>query len=64
MECKDPNATRDKAYEYGIVGIDFLSYDNFNPLHHYNRPVYIDELEYYLKHLNKDIQGYTLSNED
>ena len=62
--CKKPDVMREKSYRYGITGIDFISYDNFNPLHYYNKPVYIDELDLYLQHLNKDIQGYTISNED
>ena len=62
--CKDPNIMRDKAYRYGITGIDFISYDSFSSLYCYDKPIYIDELDLYLKHLNKDIQGYTISNED
>lgn len=62
--CKRPDIMREKSYRYGITGIDFISYDSFSPLHYYNKPVYIDELDLYLQHLNKDIQGYTISNED
>jgi hypothetical protein len=62
--CKSPELMREKAYRYGITSIDFISYGSFNPLHYYNKPVYIDELDLYLQHLNKDIQGYTISNED
>lgn len=61
--CKSPELMREKSYRYGITGIDFISYDSFNPLHYYNKPVYIDELDLYLHELNKDIQGYTISNE-
>lgn len=62
--CKDPIAMRKKAYDYGIVGIDFISYFDFKPMHYYDRPVFIDEIDLYFRHLNKDIAGYTISNED
>ena len=63
--CKDPIAMRKKAYDYGIVGIDFIPYHLYLPNERNNeRPVFIDELELYLKSWNKNIQGYTISNED
>lgn len=62
--CADPDRMRNKAYAYGITGIDFISYSEFNPLYRYNKPIFIDELDIFLNRLNRDIQGYTLSNED
>ena len=63
--CKDPIAMRKKAYDYGIVGIDFIPYHLYLPNERNDeRPVFIDELELYLKSWNKNIQGYTISNED
>lgn len=62
--CQNPEIMRKQSYRYGITGIDFISYDSFSSLYYYEKPIYIDELDLYLKHLNKDIQGYTISNED
>ena len=63
--CKDPITMRKKAYDYGIIGIDFIPYHLYLPNERNNeRPVFIDELELYLKSWNKNIQGYTISNED
>lgn len=62
--CAEPDRMRNKAYAYGITGIDFISYSKFNPLYRYNKPIFIDELDIFLRRLNRDIQGYTLSNED
>jgi hypothetical protein len=64
--CKDPNHMRDRAYAYGITGIDFMSYGEF---HNYSRtkvdkPILIDELDMYLKYIENKIIGYTISNED
>ena len=61
--CKDPILMRKKAYDYGITGIDFISYHEFDPLHRYNRPVFIDEIDLYFNRLNKDIMGYTISED-
>ena len=61
--CKEPSIMKDKAYRYGSVGVDFISYYDFNPLYRYNRPIFIDELDLYLQHFNKDIQGYTISED-
>ena len=63
--CKDPIAMKKKAYDYGIVGIDFIPYHLYLPNERNDeRPVFIDELELYLKSWNKNIAGYTISNED
>jgi hypothetical protein len=62
--CKDPKAMRDKAYRYGIVGIDFISYSEFEFTHRFNKPVFIDEIDLLLAQKNREIQGYTISNED
>ena len=66
--CKDPIHMRERAYSYGITGLDFMSYSDF----HYeinchkkiNKPVLIDELDMYLKYVEEKIIGYTISNED
>ena len=63
--CKNPELMREKAYRYGITGIDFVSYASYLPNERYNdKPVYIDEIDNYLKSWNKNIDGYTISNED
>ena len=70
--CKNPDHMREKAYAYGLTGIDFISYQDFDrdvsesyeSGNTYSKPVFIDELDNYLKHLQYNIQGYTISNED
>lgn len=60
--CKDPLAMREKAYRYGITGIDFISYREF--IHkHLTQPVYIDEIDLFLQILNINVDGYTISEE-
>ena len=62
--CKDPRAMQEKAYCYGITGIDFISYSQFEFTHRFNKPVFIDEIDMLLQYKNREIQGYTISNED
>ena len=69
--CKDPQKMRDKAYSYGITGIDFISYSEFDsdvsqsyPSDtNYGKSVFIDEIDEYLKQLHYNIQGYTISED-
>lgn len=70
--CSNPDKMREKAYAYGLTGIDFVSYKEFDrdvsegyeAGTSYNKPVFIDELDNCLKHLQFNIKGYTISNED
>ena len=69
--CKNPESMREKAYVYGLTGIDFVSYQEFDrdvsesyeSGNTYSKPVFIDELDNYLKHLQFNIQGYTISED-
>ena len=69
--CKDPEVLRIKAHSYGITGLDFVSYYEYSDfIYGYgnrnlvNKSIFIDELDLFLKHLDCNIQGYTVSNED
>lgn len=64
--CHNPRTLREKAYAYGITGIDYLSYADFIDLMittQIHRPIYIDELDNFLLLLNTNIKGYSLSEE-
>lgn len=64
IACADPRALQVKAAYYGITGIDFISYEDVIG-HHYDKPIFIDEIEIFLKtQCNRNLLGYTLSNED
>ena len=64
IACMNPNAMRQKAYAYGITGIDFISYSElFNG--EYEGNVMIDAIEEFVKHyIDCKLTGYTLTNED
>ena len=65
--CSNPTIMREKAYAYGIVGIDFISYEQYlyqTPEEYdISKPVYIDELDRMLLIYDSQIAGYSLSEE-
>lgn len=64
IACMNPIAMREKAYAYGITGLDIISYSQlFNG--EYEGDVMIDELENFVRqYIDCKLTGYTLSNED
>ena len=64
--CCCPEAMRNKAYAYGIVGIDFISYSDYLSLseEYEGRDIYIDDLSRFLYDFDCRISGYTESMED
>ena len=64
IACMNPLAMREKAYVYGITGLDIISYSQlFNG--EYEGNVMIDEIEEFVKqYIDCKLTGYSLSNED
>ena len=65
IACSNPSAMRQKAYSYGITGIDFISYSDLFTGGWTKENVLIDELEEFVKqYIDANITGYSLTNED
>ena len=65
ITCSNPSAMRQKAYAYGITGIDFISYSELFNGEWTEEDVLIDELEEFVKqYIDASIVGYSLTNED
>lgn len=66
IACSNPSAMRQKAYAYGITGIDFIPYsDLFNGAIDPEDKVMIDELELFIRDfIDGQFIGYTLSKDD
>ena len=64
--CADPCAMRHKAEAYGIVGIEFISYEDLMDDAPVCENIVIDELENFVKWIitNNKLVGYSLTNED
>lgn len=65
--CSNPSAFADKAFRYGIYGLDFMSYGDLICGNHTPQTnVMIDEVEEFLQYFSSyapvcQILGYTLS---
>ena len=64
IACMNPSAMRQKAYAYGITGINFISYSDLFQSKH-TGDVMIDEIEIFVKnYIDNKVIGYSLTNED
>ena len=60
IACSNPSAMRQKAYSYGITGIDFISYSDLFTGGWTEENVLIDELEEFVKqYIDANITGYS-----
>ena len=62
--CKNSENMRIKAHSYGLTGIDFINYEAYIEYIRYphrdnGRPVYIDDMNEFLKVYDNNISGYT-----
>ena len=68
--CESPDKMRERAYHYGITGIDFITYEDywFNVIETEDfiagRKVYIDNISNFLFAYDADISGYSESMEE
>lgn len=69
--CGNPDKIRAKAHNYGIVGVDIVSYEEYiDFLGGYSnnilagRPIFIDELDSLLRQLDINIKGYSISKDE
>lgn len=68
--CMHPKTMKEEAYQYGLTGIDYVSYNEYIDFldGHGNkicsgRKIFIDELELFLTRFSPNIVGYTVSLE-
>jgi hypothetical protein len=65
IACSNPQAMRQKAYAYGITGINFIPYSELFTGQYDMDNVLIDEIEIFVSnYIDGKLIGYTLSNED
>lgn len=58
------DAIKDKAERLGATGVDIISYSELiSGRYEIGRPVFIDEVELFLKRVCPQLEGYSLSNE-
>ncbi len=69
--CSNPSAMQQKAHDYGITGIKFISYYDFVTIDKWRGtnsqiPIVIDEVEALMKYINFycELIGYSISEDD
>lgn len=63
--CDDVIAMRERAYMYGIVGLNIISYEEYcrTPSELLDKPVYVHNINKLLKKINSNTKGYSVCNE-
>ena len=60
--CANPYGMREKEKNYGFSGFEIVSYEDYLKHNYsYNKMVFIDELELFVKSLGNNLNGYSLS---
>lgn len=63
LVCADPKAMRERAYEYGITGLNIISYKDLlsRGLDNCDKQTYIHDINKFLKYSFYGVAGYTLN---
>ena len=63
LVCSNPRAMEQKAKDYGLSGIEIISYYDYVKHQYLNnhKPIFIDELELFARWFNNNLQGYSLT---
>jgi len=63
--CEDTTAMRERAYGYGITGLNLMSYDELYacPIESYDKPIYIHDINKFIKCGFHEVKGYSVCNE-
>ena len=63
LVCENTMEMRERAYGYGITGLNLMSYKDFNALEKVEEPVYIHDINKYISYGNRNVKGYSVCNE-
>lgn len=61
--CEDTISMRERAYAYGITGLNLLSYYDFYEckVNKYDKPIYIHDINNFIKYSFQEVKGYTVN---
>lgn len=62
LVCEDTMEMRERAYGYGITGLNIMSYQEFDCLEKVEEPVYIHNINKYISYGNRNVKGYSVCN--
>lgn len=65
VACEDTIVMRERAYSYGITGLNIITYEEYCRLDSdtLGKPVYIADVNRLLKRINPNTKGYSVCNE-
>ena len=65
LVCEDTMHMRERAYQYGIVGLNLITYEEYCQCSsdELDKPVYIHDINKLLKRINNQTKGYSVCNE-
>ena len=65
LVCNDPISMRERAYKYGITGLNIMSYDELYEckVERYGKPIYIHDINHFVKYSFHEVKGYSVCNE-
>lgn len=58
--CEDTIEMRERAYNYGITGLNIMSYKEFDTLEKVEEPVYIHDVNKYISYGHRNVKGYSV----
>lgn len=61
--CEDPASMRTRAYDYGITGLDIISYEELYKTQTCDKVIYIHDINKFIKHAFPEVKGYSVCNE-
>lgn len=61
--CEDAVKMRNRAHGYGITGLEIISYGELYEQKVYNQPVYIHDINKFVKYNFPEVKGYSVCNE-
>jgi hypothetical protein len=65
LVCYDPTTMRERAWGYGITGLNLMSYDELYEckVDKYDKPIYIHDINQFIKYSFPEVKGYSVCNE-
>lgn len=63
LVCENTMQMRERAYQYGLTGLNLMSYEDFDNLENVAEPVYIHDINKYITYRNRNVKGYSVCNE-
>jgi hypothetical protein len=63
--CEDTIAMRERAYSYGITGLNIISYDELYEckVDNYDKPLYIHDINSFIKYSFHEVKGYSVNTD-